>query len=132
MRLQLNSAARRKSISLTPLIDVVFILLLFFMLTSSFLHERQIDVSAATESSLQERVNVEQIINLLNNDGEFRLNQRVYSIHDLSQIEAIVSQNKKTVFVIEAANGVNTQSIVSILDVFKKAGAVSVTLAGIE
>lgn len=132
MRLQINSAARRKSISLTPLIDVVFILLLFFMLTSSFLHERQIDVSAATESSLQERVNVEQIINLLNNDGEFRLNQRVYSIHDLSQIEAIVSQNKKTVFVIEAANGVNTQSIVSILDVFKKAGAVSVTLAGIE
>lgn len=132
MRLQINSAARRKSISLTPLIDVVFILLLFFMLTSSFLHERQIDVSAATESILHERVNVEQIINLLNNDGEFRLNQRVYSIHDLSQIEAIVSQNKKTVFVIEAANGVNTQSIVSILDVFKKAGAVSVTLAGIE
>ena len=132
MRLQINSAARRKSISLTPLIDVVFILLLFFMLTSSFLHERQIDVSAATESSLQERVNVEQIINLLNNDGEFRLNQRVYSIHDLSQVDAIVSQNKKTVFVIEAANGVNTQSIVSMLDVFKKAGAVSVTLAGIE
>lgn len=132
MRLQLTSTVRKKSISLTPLIDVVFILLLFFMLTSSFLHERQINVSAATESSMQNDVSVRKIVHLLNNDGEFSLNQRIYSIHDVSQIHAVVNKSKKTIFVIDTENGVNTQSMISLLDVFKKAGAVSVTLAGID
>src|SRR3546814_1065083 len=37
---------RRASISLTPLIDVVFILLIFFMLASSFLDERAIEIDS--------------------------------------------------------------------------------------
>ena len=38
--------SRRTRISLTPLIDVVFILLMFFMLTSSFTRERQLELAA--------------------------------------------------------------------------------------
>lgn len=41
---------RRALISLTPLIDVVFILLVFFMLASSFLDWRAIDLSAPAEA----------------------------------------------------------------------------------
>src|SRR3546814_13707697 len=37
---------RRASISLTPLIDVVFILLIFFMLATSFVDDRAIEVGA--------------------------------------------------------------------------------------
>ena len=41
----LGFKARRKSISLTALIDVVFILLMFFMLTSSFQHFNTVEIS---------------------------------------------------------------------------------------
>lgn len=46
----LTSRRKRKGISLTPLIDVVFILLLFFMLTSSFKKWQTLDMPVAAES----------------------------------------------------------------------------------
>ena len=46
---------RRASIGLTPLIDVVFILLIFFMLASSFLDWRSIQVSAGTTGAAAAR-----------------------------------------------------------------------------
>ena len=45
-RLANNARRRRPLISLTPLIDVVFILLVFFMLTSTFLDWRPIELNA--------------------------------------------------------------------------------------
>lgn len=44
----LGFKARRKSISLTALIDVVFILLMFFMLTSSFQHFNTVELSQSS------------------------------------------------------------------------------------
>ena len=48
--MQLAAPARRARIapSLTPLIDVVFILLVFFMLASSFADERRVDLQSAS------------------------------------------------------------------------------------
>lgn len=40
--------ARRRALTLTPLIDVIFLLLLFFMLASTFLDYARMDVSAGT------------------------------------------------------------------------------------
>ncbi len=63
---------RRKSISLTALIDVVFILLMFFMLTSTFTRYKAVDfqapVAAATETPAEQPQRV-----ILRPDGSFRL-----------------------------------------------------------
>jgi len=56
-------SVKKGRISLTALIDVVFILLLFFMLTTSFSHWRAIQVSTA--SSSQEENNAEVVTLLL-------------------------------------------------------------------
>ena len=50
MKLDLPTSRRRSVISLTPLIDVVFILLLFFMLASNFSKERTVSWNSAGES----------------------------------------------------------------------------------
>ena len=52
--MQLAAPARRARIapSLTPLIDVVFILLVFFMLASSFADERRVELQSASALSL--------------------------------------------------------------------------------
>lgn len=42
---------RRRVLSLTPLVDVIFLLLLFFMLTSTFSRYGEIEVSAATSGT---------------------------------------------------------------------------------
>ena len=43
--------ARRRPLSLTPLIDVIFLLLLFFMLSSTFVRFAQVEITGGTASS---------------------------------------------------------------------------------
>jgi biopolymer transport protein ExbD len=62
MPLNLSQPKRKNAISLTPLIDVVFILLLFFMLTSTFVPWRLVDtplsVAADQQKPLEEKANL--------------------------------------------------------------------------
>ena len=58
-----------KAISLTPLIDVVFILLLFFMVTSTFIKQKQLELASPVASSVvdadvPQRVYVDEFDNL--------------------------------------------------------------------
>ncbi len=53
MPLQLDPPRPRSRISLTPLIDVVFILLLFFMLTTQFTRWRSLDVPLVQDAAAQ-------------------------------------------------------------------------------
>ena len=59
---------RRKAVSLTPLIDVVFILLMFFMLTSSFTREKQLELASPVASSNAQANTARQL--LLQQNGE--------------------------------------------------------------
>lgn len=56
MNLDLPTPRRRSVISLTPLIDVVFILLLFFMLASNFSQERSVAWTSVSDGGNQAEV----------------------------------------------------------------------------
>lgn len=58
--------ARRQSISITPLIDVIFILLFFFMLTSTFSKTKQIAINTASAGALQQELKAHKILLLSN------------------------------------------------------------------
>ncbi len=55
-----DAAPPRRRLSLTPLIDVVFLLLVFFMLSSSFIHWRRVDLQAGVESAHAEPQSTEE------------------------------------------------------------------------
>lgn len=61
------SPTRKQSISITPLIDVIFILLFFFMLTSSFDQTRQIAIKTASGAVPQPALISHKIILLTQN-----------------------------------------------------------------
>lgn len=132
MQLDLGRTRRKKNISLTPLIDVVFILLLFFMLSSHFLHMRQIDVSAISDKNQKQDLSKPLMVKLMNNKGEFRVEGKTISIQNKGRMKKLVQSSKDAVFVIEAVNGIKTQTMINVLDGLKQAGAKSVSLAGIN
>jgi len=61
---------RKAAISLTALIDVVFILLMFFMLTSSFIHQKAMNINIPAPSAAQSSDDVPQLL-VLKDDGSF-------------------------------------------------------------
>lgn len=130
MLLKTEQPVHRRAISLTPLIDVVFILLLFFMLSSTFIQWRQIDVSAPSEAETD--VKTQRIIKLISDDGQFTFEGNTFSSMDTQAVSRLISQDQEAVYIIQVEAGLRTQSMINLLDTFKQAGAASVTLSGVN
>ena len=127
MRLNQSNSKRRQAISLTPLIDVVFILLLFFMLSSSFIPWRQINVSMPTASS-QSQTDVMRL-EILDNQGHFISANKDFFMSDRASLVALVMENPDAVFLIKAKPEIETGILVGLLDQLTLAGAKNVSIA---
>ena len=121
---------RRSLVILTPLVDVVFILLVFFMLAANFSDQRVIDMltpAAAKEATEADSVGVVLIRvgrnGLLNISGlpttPVRLAQEV-AVRSVGDIEYS--------YLVQPDKGVSLQEVVSVVDLLKTSGARSVSL----
>lgn len=120
---------RRNLISLTPLIDVVFILLLFFMLSSTFSKWHQMTLQTATSSTTQTPALRSVIIE--SNQGDIRIDSSKISIHDSNGLQKLMANVSEQNFVITASKGITIQTMVTVLDGLKSAGAKHVSFAGV-
>ncbi|HAO25809.1 MULTISPECIES: biopolymer transporter ExbD [unclassified Methylophaga] len=130
MLLEQPFSAKRRMISLTPLIDVVFILLLFFMLSSGFTHWRQMDITAASESYNTDEIRTQYHL-VLQTAGEYEFDKRRYPLSKLSPVKQTRAEDKRSVFVVSVAEGVTTQQLIDFLDQLKTIGVEKVSLAGL-
>ncbi|MBL4761375.1 MAG: biopolymer transporter ExbD [Gammaproteobacteria bacterium] len=129
MLLDLVDTPRRQLISLTPLIDVVFILLLFFMLSSSFIQWREIALIAPSETELPIEEPILRVLKLEENSGLFSFSGRQFFAEDRQQVTAFVHEDSAATYVITVEPGVNVQAMITLLDSLKQAGATKVSLA---
>ena len=131
MPLNLSQPKRKNAISLTPLIDVVFILLLFFMLTSSFVPWRIVDtplsVASDAQALPQEKDNL--ILTLKQNDDQVWVDGQAVSFSDQSRFQALVTDHNEGVFIIKAEDGVTLQTLMHLADRLKLNGANTVSIA---
>lgn len=120
---------RRARIGLTPLIDVVFILLVFFMLASSFLDERAIDVDAP--AARLAGASMEGALLLEVRGTGLRLSGRPVTEAQLAdQLRVHAARNPNQRVVIRPAPGVALQRAVGLLDLVTAAGLSQVSFAG--
>ncbi|KKN05858.1 hypothetical protein LCGC14_1083040, partial [marine sediment metagenome] len=117
MLLEIAPRKRRNLISLTPLIDVVFILLLFFMLSSSFIRWHQINLQSASES--QSQTPDLRILKIESNEGQLSFNGTRLFMNDDAGIQKFVAENKQATFVITVIEGIKIQVMVDLLDQLK-------------
>jgi len=108
-------------VSLTPLIDVVFILILFFMLTTQFEQRQTLSVNSATPGNsapVEELLNDNARVRVLSSRA-WQLNDRDYSFNDANGLKALLSYASVR---ITAADGVVLQDVINLIDEFGKAG----------
>lgn len=122
-----TAGRQRQLISLTPLIDVVFILLVFFMLASSFLDWRAIELSAPGASSggepLEDAVLVE-----VRKDG-IRLSGEALTREALVQrMRDLLARDADRRVLVKTSDGVVMQETVAVLDRLTAAGVTDLSL----
>jgi biopolymer transport protein ExbD len=121
MRLVSMPRSRRRLIGLTPLIDVVFILLLFFMLASQFNQWRAVTVSAA--GRLADGGAAPAMLVRVHGDGRLDLNGEPLASHSLAErLRQALSREPDLSVQIESADAVSLQDLVSVFDQLHAAG----------
>jgi biopolymer transport protein ExbD len=119
---------RRTLVSLTPLVDVVFILLIFFMLASSFNDWRGLRMSLPPPGTISEEGQNPVILTLTNGRGVlFEGNEFVGS--DLAlPLGVVLRANPDRPVIIRVAPGVVLQDSIDLLDMLDGLGGADATL----
>ena len=123
---------RRRLISLTPLIDVVFILLVFFMLVSSFLDWRVITLDSEMAEAAAPNAGGGlrgAVIVDIDADGGLHLSGEPMGLETLAaRISSLASRRDDLSIVVRSAPGVPVQGMVDVLDVLAAGGAASLSV----
>ena len=130
MEIEAPPPRRRALISLTPLIDVVFILLVFFMLASSFLDWRLLPLHAASGTAPAAAEQAPLRVHVAA-DGGIRLQDRAVEPGGLARaLGARLAEAPGRAVVVQPEGDLPLQRLVAVLDQVRAAGASQVTLAG--
>ena len=118
----------KKRLVLTSLIDIIFLLLLFLMLTSTFSKFSEIELSIASTAS--EKSVSEKILFLRVSALAVNLNSDEVQINSLSKSIRSLSGNTKASLVISLDQDVTSQRLVDILGIVNNIQGLSVNLIG--
>jgi biopolymer transport protein ExbD len=124
-----QSADDEAQIDLTPMLDVVFIMLIFFIVTASFIKEAGVEVNRPEASTSDPKDNVNILIAVTGNDEVWMDGRRIDVRAVRANVERLHAENPKGAVVIQADNLSTTQTVVKVLDASREAGVMDVSLA---
>jgi len=123
------AAEEEAQIDLTPMLDVVFIMLIFFIVTASFIKEAGIEVNRPEASTSEPKENV-NILVAINANNEIWMDKRRIDVRAVrANIERLHAENPKGAVVVQADNKSTTETVAAVLDASREAGVYDVSLA---
>ena len=128
------------SINLTPLIDIVFLLLIFFMVSTTFQRETELEIALPEASAKTKVTEVASAVVLeIDSDGVYRLGIRAdgewsevisVSADKLSEtLDGISTKHETTTLIIKADAKTRHQAVVRALDAAQRAGLKKIKFA---
>ena len=117
------------SVDITPMLDVVFIMLIFFIVTATFVKESGIDVNRpkAQTAVVKEKANILVAIDAHN---KVWVNRREVDIRSVrANIERLHAENPKGTVVIQADQDSTNEILVQVMDASRLAGVYEIALA---
>jgi len=131
--------AEEAEINITPMLDMVFILLIFFIVTTSFIHVEGINVARPSNNQQQKVVKESKIVLIqITNSGTININ---YGGSERSNVEldAVRPEVEKDLagtpnaqVVVAASPGSKAGVLVRVIDQAKQAGAQKVSIASTQ
>ena len=126
---RLQPREEESEVNMTPMLDVVFIMLIFFVVTASFLKETGVDVSRpqASTAVLKEHGNI--LVGITASDEVWIDRRRVDIRAVRANIERLRAENPEGAIVIQADKAAKTGLLVQVIDQARTAGVADVSIA---
>lgn len=110
---RVNTDEEEVELNMTPMLDVVFILLIFFIVTSVFIKEPGVD-TIRPDAMTEDDLNPSMLI-AVTADNEIWVNRRVYEMSELrGVIEQLLQENPKGRAVIQGDEGAHIGTILDV------------------
>jgi biopolymer transport protein ExbD len=119
-------------INLIPFIDVLLVVLIFLMLSTTFNQLTQVQITLPTANTEKQNTTPETLTLTIQADGRYSLNQQAIKATTVADIQAALQAaqiSPKTVLVIAADQNVRHQSVISAMEAARRSGLNRVTFA---
>ena len=108
-------------INILPMIDVIFAILVFFIVSSLFLTRSEglpVSLPQAKTAQLQK---TEQIVVSLDRDGNLSIGDKSVQLHNLkTEMEKLIKTKPKTIVIIKADEAINHGQVVEVMDLLRQ------------
>ena len=116
-------------IDMTPMLDIVFIMLIFFIVTTSFVKEAGIDVQKPKAANASQKPSANIFIAVREN-GEIWMDKRMVDVERVSaNIEKLLAEQPTDIVIIQADKGSKHGTVVKVMDAIKEAGIDKISIA---
>jgi biopolymer transport protein ExbD len=117
-------------INLTPMLDVVFIMLIFFIVTATFIRETGLDVNRPDQDQAQVVQEEGAILVIIDSTDDIWIDRRVIDPKAVrANIERLHAEDPERPVVIQAANASSAQMLVTIMDAARQANVFNISIA---
>jgi len=137
-RRRFEKKAEEAEINITPMLDMVFIMLIFFIVSTSFIHESGINVTRPSKGSQNKVVKESKIVLIqIKNDGSIEMSyggaSRTVELSAVRpEVEKDLAGNPDAQVVVAVSPGAHAGLMVEAIDRAKQAGAKKVSLASTQ
>ncbi len=129
MRKRRGRASDESEVNLTPMLDVVFIMLIFFIVTASFVKESGIEVNRPNAATA-ERKEKGNILVAISADNQIWIAKRQVDPRALrANIERMHAENPNGAVIIQADEESKNKLLVQVMDAARMAGVKNVSIA---
>lgn len=119
-----------EDINLTPMLDVVFIMLIFFIVTASFIKEAGIDVNRPDAPLTETKPEDANILVIINSNDEIWIDRRMIDPRAVrANIQRMHAENPKGSVVIQANKKSTNKILVWVMDSSRDAGVYTISIA---
>jgi biopolymer transport protein ExbD len=117
------------TIDLTPMLDVVFIMLIFFIVTATFIKETGVEVDRPEATTAEERPRAKILVAVTATNEVWidknRVDPRMVRLH----IERLVAENPNSTLVIQSDGKSNVKTLADITNAAREAGVLDVAVS---
>ena len=130
MKRRIKKKNEESEIYITPMLAIVFIMLIFFFVTTSFVKEISIDVNRPTKSPIKEQKKSDVISVRILDSGQILIQERLISLDAVrANIESSLALKPQASVVVVSDRDADAGLLVRVIDQSRLAGASSVSLA---
>ncbi len=126
----LKSEDDEAEINLTPMLDVVFIMLIFFIVTATFIRETGLDVNRPDDNQAQVVQEDGAILVIIDSTDDIWIDNRVVDARAVRpNIERMHAEDPDRPVVIQVAKASSANTLVTIMDAARQASVFNISIA---